>query len=74
MDFLPQAELETFFGLTDSSAGRGNLESAYILFYERVNEEERARKESKQNAGSGDSSAKSAKEGKKNKKQQHSSD
>jgi hypothetical protein len=75
VDFLPQAELEAFFGLTESSAGRGNLESAYILFYERVNEEERAKKESKQMSHLGDSSsAKSAKEGKKGKKHQHSSE
>lgn len=75
VDFLPQAELEAFFGLTESSAGRGNLESAYILFYERVNEEERAKKESKQMSHLGDyTSAKSAKEGKKGKKHQHTSE
>lgn len=64
VDYLPQSELETFFGLTDSSVGRGNLESAYILFYERVNEEERARHLAAQ------TESKAAKEGKKNKRHQ----
>jgi len=44
VDFLPAADLDTFFGLTDSAVGRGNTESGYILFYERVNEEQRLHK------------------------------
>jgi hypothetical protein len=41
VEFLAVADLETFFGLTENAVGRGNTESCYILFYEKVNEEER---------------------------------
>jgi len=44
VDFLAIGDLETFFGVTENSVCRGNMESGYILFYERVNEEQRLQK------------------------------
>jgi len=45
VDILTASDLDTFFGTTESSIGRGNTESGYILFYEKVDEE----KEKEQN-------------------------
>ena len=45
VDILTASDLDTFFGTTESSIGRGNTESGYILFYQKVDEE----KEKEQN-------------------------
>ena len=40
MDILTSSDLDTFFGTTDSTIGRGNTESGYILFYQKVDKSE----------------------------------
>jgi len=40
VDILTSSDLDTFFGTTDSTIGRGNTESGYILFYQKVEKSE----------------------------------
>ena len=61
VDILTASDLDTFFGTTESSIGRGNTESGYILFYQKVDEE----KEKEQNETTNHVSTKSQKEKKK---------